>query len=214
MEEYKGNSHRDRQRASRPEVRKDDVPEKRVEKAVTTTVSVQKKNQISRLSEVFFAKDIRSVVTYMKDEWLIPNLRQAAWALFANSLHMMLFGEPDRENRNRTNASRVSYWQPNINRLMDRRDDRREPIRTRKDAYSYDDIMFTNRGDAELALDKMFELLQRYNIVRVADLFELVDQTCSSTDYAYGWTDLSSVKAVAVAGGKWMLTMPRAMPLD
>lgn len=213
MNEYKGNSHQDRQQASRSEVRKDNLPEKRVEKPVTTASSVQKKNQITRLSEVFFAKDLRSVAIYMKDEWLIPSLRRAAWEFFTNSLHMTLFGEPDRDNRNRGNASRVSYWQPN-NRPIDRRDDRRDVIRPRRDSYSYDDILFTNRGDAELALDKMYELLQRYNIVRVADLFELADQTCVSTDYNYGWTDLSSVKAVAVAGGKWMLTMPRAMPLD
>lgn len=213
MSEYKGNSHRDKQ-AARQEVKNDTAPEKRVEKAITSTATAHKKNQITKLSEVFFAKDIRSVLGYMKDEWLIPSLRRAAWEFFTNSLHMTLFGEPDRDNRNRSNASRVSYWQPNNRPYMDRRDDRREPARVRRDSYSYDDILFTNRGDAELALDKMYELLQRYNIVRVADLFELADQTCASTDYAYGWTDLSSVKAVAVAGGKWMLTMPRAMPID
>ena len=81
-------------------------------------------------------------------------------------------------------------------------------------AYSYDDIIYSTKGDAEITLEKMFELLQQYQAVSIADLFDLSGLTSPNgyTDHKYGWTNLQSACVVRVNGG-YMLRLPRAEQL-
>lgn len=81
-------------------------------------------------------------------------------------------------------------------------------------SYSYDDIIYSSLGDAQITLEKMFELLQQYRAVSIADLFDLSGLTSPNgyTDNKYGWTDLRSACVVRANGG-YMIRLPRAEQL-
>jgi hypothetical protein len=79
--------------------------------------------------------------------------------------------------------------------------------------YSYDDVTIDNRGEAEMLLREMKNTINRYGMVRVADLYDFVGITGDPTDNKYGWTDLRNVEVVRVRNG-YKLDLPRAMPID
>ena len=49
-------------------------------------------------------------------------------------------------------------------------------IAVQKSNYSYNDLVFNNRGDAEVVLERMYELLDHFETVSVADLFDLAGE--------------------------------------
>ena len=81
------------------------------------------------------------------------------------------------------------------------------------DRYSYNDIVLTRRGEAEDVLDRMFELIDTYGLVRVADLYDLVGITGNYTDNKYGWTNIQNADIVRVKG-VYMIRLPRAITIN
>jgi hypothetical protein len=77
--------------------------------------------------------------------------------------------------------------------------------------YSYNDLVFDTRGDAEVVLANMRGLLTEYRAVSIADMFDLAELTSPNgyTDNKYGWTDLSTARVIRVNGG-YMIDLPRA----
>ena len=74
--------------------------------------------------------------------------------------------------------------------------------------YEYDDIIIESRGDAELVLDQLEEIISTYGVASVADLYDLVGITGRSyTDNKYGWTDIRNAKVVRT--GRLYLTAPK-----
>ena len=58
----------------------------------------------------------------------------------------------------------------------------------------------------------MDEIMETYDRVRVAVMFDLAGLTCDHTLNNYGWTDIRSAKIVPAADG-YRIKMPRALPL-
>lgn len=207
MEEYKPNSRRSREAAVQEAPK-----EKRVEKVVSGSTKRKKKNGFVKMADAFFQNDIRTVVSYVVDEILIPAAKRTVVDSIINSANMMVYGEiRDRDSRRPTNASRVNY--------RSYYDDRREPVRTGsgyvrpRNSYAPDDIIFDNRGDCEEMLDRMDEMIQQGMIVSVADFLDMAGEVPSHIDYKYGWESLRGATPKRVAEG-WIIMMPRTVPIN
>ena len=59
----------------------------------------------------------------------------------------------------------------------------------------------------------MDDILEKYGMVSVADLYDLVGVTGNYTDNKYGWTNLSNAEIVRVRDG-YQIKLPRARVLD
>ena len=70
-----------------------------------------------------------------------------------------------------------------------------------------------NRADAEEVLDSMLATIDKYGIVSVADMYDLVGITGNYTDNKYGWTDLRSARIERERDGGYTINLPRALPL-
>ena len=79
--------------------------------------------------------------------------------------------------------------------------------------YSYDDIFFDTREEAEEVLSKMDELIELYGVVRVADLYELVGITRDYTDNKYGWKNIRNARIERTRDG-YAIKLPRALLID
>ena len=82
-----------------------------------------------------------------------------------------------------------------------------------RSGYSFDDIVLESRGEAEEVLSRMDELLEMYEIVSVADLYDLVGITHDYTDNNYGWTNIRTAEVVRVRNGGYMLKLPKVLPI-
>ena len=59
----------------------------------------------------------------------------------------------------------------------------------------------------------MCEAIETYQMVSVADLYDLVGVTGDYTDNKYGWTNLRNAKVVRVRDG-YMIDLPKALPIQ
>lgn len=202
MEEYKSNSHRSK------EVQKVLPTEKKIEKVVSGTVKSKKKSEIQKFADVFVSEDIDNVKSYILMDVLVPALKAAIIDAVTNGVNMIFYGEAGRPKKSA--SSRVSYGRYYDDKDYDRRNNRSN--RT-KNKCNYNDIIFDNRGDAEEVLSGMDDLMDRYGLVSVGDLYDLVGISGDYTDNKYGWTDIRSARVVRVRDS-YMLKLPRALPLD
>ena len=78
--------------------------------------------------------------------------------------------------------------------------------------YEYETVTFEDYADAQDVLDNLYECLQRYEKVRVFDLYDLAGVMANATDRNYGWTDLTGSRIISTREG-WVIDLPRAIPL-
>ena len=69
------------------------------------------------------------------------------------------------------------------------------------------------RVEAEEVLDRLFDWIERYEQVAVAELYEMVGISGNFTDQKWGWTDLRGATVSRVGRG-YLLNLPRPEPLD
>ena len=180
---------------------------KRAEKVIRGTVKTRK-NTTRNLLDTFLAEDAPNIWNYIKYDVLVPCIKKGFYDIIVGSLDMGLFGGRSN-NTKRSTADRVSYRDYNgVSR------DDRNYNRSRSSAgYSYDDIVLETRGEAEAVLARMDEIMDEYQIVRVADMYDLVGITGEHTDNKYGWTDIRNAAIERTRDGGYRIKMPRALPI-
>lgn len=196
MEIYQSNSHKSKELANEQPVEE----KKKVEKVVVGQVKVKKKGGLGKVFRNIVSEDAKDVKTYLISDIVIPTIKKT----ITDTVDMILYGG---SRKNRSAMSRVSYRS-----FYDepRSRDVREPVTTV--GYNYDDIIIPTRGEAEEVLSGMNDILDRYQIVSVADLYDLVGLTGNYTDNKYGWTNLRDADVQRVRDG-YMLKLPRALPI-
>lgn len=209
MTDYKPNSHGYKEVQKEKEIEKD---KKRVDKPIVTgKVATKKKGVFSKFIDEFISEDAKNVKSYVFGEVLFPAIKKAIYDVVIDSTDMILYGG-SKQGRKRLPADNVSYrnyYDRNNRSAREPRDDR-YPTNN----YSYHDIFLESRQEAEMVLDRMYELLDQYGLVRVADLYDLIGVTGSYVDNKYGWTSLRAAEIVRVRNGDYQLKLPRAMPID
>lgn len=198
MEEYSSNSHKSKAA---------EIPEKKVEKAITGVAKKKQKGGVQKLTDVFLTEDISSVKNYILMDVVIPAVKKGISDIVTNGIDMLLYGE-NGSSKKQSTASKVSYRS-----YYESGKERNSQIQRTRPGYNYDDIVLDNRGEAEDVLTRMDELISTYGMVSVADLYDLVGITCNYTDNKYGWTDVRSASIVRIREG-YLIKMPKAMPLD
>ena len=196
MENYKPNSHRSKET---PDDRQ------RVEKVVSGKVRTKKKSELRKLTDVFVPEDVDDIKSYIFMDVIIPAIKKIVLDIVETSL----YGSTGRTRKN-SGSSKISYQ-----RYYDRQNDSRERSSVRaRSGYSYDDVIFDSRGEAEDVLTRMDELIDTYGLVRVADLYDMAGITGNYTDNNYGWTNIRSANIVRTRDGGYMIKLPKALPLD
>lgn len=73
---------------------------------------------------------------------------------------------------------------------------------------NYQDIVMPSQQQAEVVLANMFDLLNEYRVVTVANLYELANMSAAISDYNFGWTSLDGARISKVREG-FLLELPR-----
>ena len=195
MENYPSNSHKARE----------EVAEKKVEKVVSGKTSTKKKSGIRKLSDKFLSEDVSNVKSYIFSEVLLPAAKKLVSDIVTNGTNMLLYGEIKNKKGNSSKVSYSRYYD-------DRSRDYRSPVV--RNNFEYDEIIFETRGDAEAVLDAMYDILNQYKVVSVAELYDLASITTHNyTCNNYGWIDLRGSSVVRVRDG-YILKLPRALAID
>ena len=186
-------------------------PEKKVEKVVTGHATTKKKSELRKFADTFITEDAASVKSYILQDVIVPAAKRILDDVIVGSLRMFMYGERGRSSGGHTNASKVSYRS-----YYERENGRRDSAPSRvRSGFDYDNISFETRGDAEAVLTEMEIIIEQFDMVSVADLYDLAD--VSTSNYSanrYGWTNLSTAKIERDRDGGYFIRLPRALPLN
>lgn len=189
------------------------APPPKVESVVTGKTST-KTRASKKLRNSIFAQDFRDVKEGVVTDIIRPRIKEIIYDIFKgflnsadSTLQMMIWGE-ERRNPNNRVGDRVSYNQ------FSKRTTTTVSSPSMTSAFNCDDIIFESRGDAEVVLQSMYEYLDMYKCVTVANMYEFADQKSPWTANNYGWTNLSGATISRCFDGGYVINLPRATPLQ
>ena len=87
------------------------------------------------------------------------------------------------------------------------------PSRRVRASHDFDEIFLETRVEAEEVLERLFDLIERYQAATVADLYELVGVQGAYTDRKWGWIDIRGSGITRIRNG-YLLDLPRPEALD
>jgi hypothetical protein len=206
-DEFPGNSRRQRDRPQTPEPKK-------VERVVQSQVGRRKRSLGKRMSEAFVGGDARGVWNFVALDVLIPAAKDMLADAISQGFERLIFGEARSRSRSgrRPGESYVNYNRYSRDRRDDPRDRPTMSHRARA-AHDFDEIIIGTRVEAEEVLDRMFDIVNRYDCATVADLYDLVGIQGAHTDEKWGWNNLAGAGVTRVRNG-YLLDLPRPEPLD
>lgn len=208
--EFPSNSHSSK-RAARDEPKK-------VEQIVSSEVVRRKKPLSKRFTETFVGGDARGVASYVMFDVLIPAAKDMVADAMSMGVEKMLFGDVRSSSRRGGSRSGSSGPYVSYNRFapgssLGRRDEPTIPSRRARATHDFDEIILATRVEAEEVVDRLFDLVSRYESATVADLYELVGVSGNYTDDKWGWTDIRGAGVTRVRNG-YLLDLPKPTPLD
>lgn len=205
IQDLKPNSHKYRDAKE-----KGNLPEKRVSKVVSGKVKTKKKSEIGKMASVFISEDARNVKDYLVWDVAIPTLKKA----ILSALDMVLNGGNVSYSNRRDSGSKISYrdyW-------SEPRNSTRRSDSGQRNRFDYDEIVFESRGEAEAVLSEMEAVIDRYDFVTVADLYDMADLTPPAhTSNRYGWSNLRNAEVVRYRdrnGFGYVIKLPKALPME
>lgn len=200
---YPSNSHMEKQEITPPK------------KVVEVDVVEKKKSLGKRLKYIFVSDDADDVGEYLIVEVIVPTLKSLFLDTINQGFERLMFGGTpvNRNTGTILRSSSQSVRNTNVNRYSTS-STRRKPDTLRvTNKTELSDMVLGSRGDAQMALDSMYDILERYDVVSVADYYDLIGKTSEHTDNRWGWTNLSNTRIERVRGGGYVLTLPRAEPI-
>jgi hypothetical protein len=193
--------------------------EKKVKQVTTGTVVTRKKPLGRRFKETFISgADSKSVFEYVTFEILIPAGKDLFLDAMNAGIERKFYGEV-RSNRRRSTGgfgggSNVSYNAMSKHTHPLNREEPRGSLGRRRTSHDIGEIVVETRAEALEVIDMLYELLSRYDVATVADLYDMVGERGSHTDNRWGWTNLTGADVHRERGGGYVLILPRPEPID
>lgn len=198
------------------------VEEKKVEKVVTGKVVQRKKRLGTKFKETFISgADSKSVLEYVMFDILVPAAKDMVVDATQAGLERKFYGETrSMGRRGYSRGGPVGHTAYNrigsasVIRSTGRDESRREPPSRRARAkHDFGEIILESRVEAVNVLDTLYELLSKFEVVTVSDLYDALDIESAFTDNRWGWEDLQGSDIQRVRDG-YLLVLPKPVPID
>lgn len=185
---------------------------KRVERVTSSDARRRKKPLRKQFKETFVAGDTRGTFQYVLFDVLVPAAREMIVDAGESYLRRLILGDGRRRGGGPSPmAGATGYVQ--YHRMAQAAQAPQPTMSRRARArHDFDEIVLTSREEAEEVIDRMFDLVSRYDQASVADLYELVGFDSAHTDYKWGWTDLRGAGVARVREG-YLLDLPEPTPI-
>lgn len=186
--------------------------DKKVETVIKGEVKRRKKPLGKRFHDVFLGGDARGTANYVVFSVLIPAAKDMLVEAGAQGIERLVYGESRRRPAGRSPMAtgHIAYNRPTG--ISDRPPAPALSRRARA-RFDFDEIILQTRAEAEEVLDRMYDLLSRYDSVSVADLYELTGVESQHTDQKWGWVDLRGSGLTRTRQGGYVVDLPEPSPL-
>lgn len=191
-------------------------PEPKQIKRVTQGEVVRRKKPLGkRFIEFFGFGSIKEAATTVVQDVLIPAAKEMAVDGFRDFGESVVYRDGEgRRGRGRDRGRGGSYidyqrrYSSGGGRSSKDRDEPRSMSRKSRTTHDFDDIILDSRAEAEEVIDQLFELVSKYEMATVSDLYEMVGVKADFPDEKWGWTDIRGAGITRIRNG-WLLDLPR-----
>lgn len=194
MDNFPGNSRRPLNQP--PEKETPPVEKRKLEPVITGKVIRRKKPFGRRILDTIFAGE-GGVLTYLLREVLVPAIRDTAADFVIQGIEKAAYGEVRSARRsgfrgNTQPRSHISYDRPSSIVRSPLNSSVPAPVRRQVNLTStqtLEEIIVDSQFTAQIILDKLYEYIEEYGGVTLANLKELLGETAVYTDHKLGWHD-------------------------
>ena len=207
MDYNKPNSHKSKQVANSEEPAK-----KNIGKVIDGTAKVAKKGEFQKAVDAFLPEEgLNGIKDHIVMDVVIPTIKK----IISDTVETILYGATGIAPRNGTGAHKpkTSYSGYYNRKEEEERYSRLIGSSRLNASYSYEEIVLETRGQALSVIACMEEVIDTYECVSVADLYEMVDLTGNYTDNNYGWLDLRGAQVIQLRRGGYALKLPKPVKL-
>lgn len=178
---------------------------------LTGKVKVNKEGEGKKFVKLFFTGSFLDALKYAFANVFVPYTKDAICRTSTNIINYWVNGDKPANNQV-SGPNRISYWSGNGVQRQNYVNP--TPVARQNNVYSVGTLYFDDRGDAEAVLLRLKENLETYKVASVADLYEISGEKFNFTDYKYGWRNLSSAYVGRTNDGKYVIELPKAIPLE
>lgn len=213
--DFPGNSHNplgDNKQIS-PKETKEEAPKKDIQKVVSTDAVQRPKSIGRRFKALFSGGEAKGALKYIVADVMIPALRNLVVDATTKGVERIVYGNsPPR--RYEPGRPRVSYNSPSVVDRYARRPGMLpdQPPYSRGRRQEVSEIILTSREDAELVVERLTDIIDKYDVASVADLHELVGLPSSHVDNKWGWSVLTYANVRQIREG-YLIDLPPAEPI-
>lgn len=178
---------------------------------VTSENAVRRRKPLGKqFKATFFGGNARGAWTYMVSNVMVPAIQDTIIEMVQAGIERVVRGDRSRRSSGQP-LGRVNYQSYSRRRSVDDRPPMPTGYNSSRAArarHGYDEIVIATRTEAEDVIDRLYDILSKYESVSVAELYELTGLTSSHTDHTWGWTDLQGASVRRVRSGGYLLDLP------
>lgn len=166
----------------------------------------KKASTASKFARLFLSEDASLTKEYVVNDVAIPKAKDLIASVLKSIIDTLFYGRSGGGS-SRSTSSYVSYRDYGSPERKERRSSpyQSQPI--------FSEIIFDDPRDATEVIARMNEIVDRYRIATVGNLFDLADLKAPYTAENYGWTDFKNAKVVRTGDG-YVIKTPPCMPID
>nr|DAM37696.1 MAG TPA: hypothetical protein [Caudoviricetes sp.] len=164
-----------------------------------------------RLRNALVAETGRALFEYVIYDVVVPMIKDAAAATFNRALYGDGRGYPVGRNTNYGRTDYGAYSRPRSDGSV--RDPRRELSPRVKSQHNFDEVVFNDRAEADLVLERLMDLIDTYGVATVADFYDLAGISTDYPDNSWGWERLGGAAIRRTRAG-YILDLPRPVTID
>lgn len=187
---------------------------KKVERVTSAEVVRRRRPLGKQFKETFIGGSARTAFEYMVTEVVIPAIQDTMIDAFQGGVERLIRGEarPRRGMPSQSPYGRVGYntMAPASQTMPQRPQTMSRGGRARHD---FGELVLQSRQEAEEVLSRMFDILDKYETVSVADLYVLTGMGVEHTDHKWGWNNLQGAQVGRPRGGGYRLDLPAPVPM-
>jgi hypothetical protein len=189
--------------------------EKNIQRVTRSDPIRRKKGLGRKFKDIFFGGDARTTAQFIIYSVLIPAAKDMIIDAGREGIEKLVRGDSYRRRSNPPPSGPQGYI--SYNRYPMQQRPRPEPARTisstSRARHNFDDIILNTRAEAEEVVERLYDIVSRYDSVTVSDLYELVGIRSTHVDHKWGWTDLRGTGVARVRDG-YLLELPDVQPLE
>ena len=165
----------------------------------------------SRLKSALVAETGKALFEYAVYDVIVPMVKDAAAAMFNRALYGDGRGYPVGRGASYGRTDYGAYSRPRTDGSA--RGPRRELSPRVKSQHNFDEVVFSDRAEADLVLERLMDLIDAYGVATVADFYDLAGISTDPPDNDWGWERLGGAAIRRIRAG-YILDLPRPVTID